>query len=144
MLYIVATPIGNIRDASERMQTILSSVDFILCEDTRRSKKLLQMLNLSVPHLISCHAHNEQARVDRAISDCSLERWVLIFLMLGCRQSLIPECEWCKLHIYPIFRSSLFLVHPLWGQHWLPVDLKRRPITFWDFHHAKPTPYNSG
>ena len=69
MLYIVATPIGNIRDASERMQTILSSVDFILCEDTRRSKKLLQMLNLSVPHLISCHAHNEQARVDKAISE---------------------------------------------------------------------------
>ena len=69
MLYIVATPIGNIRDASERMKTILSSVDFILCEDTRRSKKLLQMLNLPVPHLISCHAHNENARVSRAVKE---------------------------------------------------------------------------
>lgn len=69
MLYIVATPIGNIGDASERMKRILSSVDFILCEDTRRSHKLLQMLDLQAPHLISCHAHNEQARVDRAISE---------------------------------------------------------------------------
>lgn len=69
MLYIVATPIGNVWDASERMKTILSSVDFILCEDTRRSKKLLQMLNLPVPHLISCHAHNENARVSRAIEE---------------------------------------------------------------------------
>ena len=69
MLYIVATPIGNVRDASERMKTILSSVDFILCEDTRRSKKLLQMLNLPIPHLISCHAHNENARVSRAVEE---------------------------------------------------------------------------
>ena len=69
MLYIVATPIGNIHDASERMKSVLGSVDFILCEDTRRSKKLLQMLNVEVPHLISCHAHNEQARVEKAMSE---------------------------------------------------------------------------
>ena len=69
MLYIVATPIGNVLDASERMKTILSSVDFILCEDTRRSKKLLQMLKLPIPHLISCHAHNENARVNRAMEE---------------------------------------------------------------------------
>ena len=72
MLYIVATPIGNILDASERMKTILGSVDFILCEDTRRSKKLLQMLTVPIPHLISCHAHNENARVDKAIDELQL------------------------------------------------------------------------
>ena len=36
---------------------------------TLEEEELLQMLNLSVPHLISCHAHNEQARVDKAISE---------------------------------------------------------------------------
>lgn len=69
MLYVVATPIGNIDDASTRMREVLSGVDFILCEDTRRSKKLLQRLDLAVPHLISCHAHNENKRVDRAIDE---------------------------------------------------------------------------
>ena len=39
------------------------------CVKTLEEAKLLQMLNLSVPHLISCHAHNEQARVDKAISE---------------------------------------------------------------------------
>lgn len=69
MLYVVATPIGNVRDASERMREVLKSVDFILCEDTRRTKKLLQMLGITVPHLISCHAHNENSRVERAIEE---------------------------------------------------------------------------
>ena len=69
MLYVVATPIGNIDDASIRMREVLSSVDFILCEDTRRAKKLLQRLDIVVPHLISCHAHNENKRVERAIEE---------------------------------------------------------------------------
>lgn len=69
MLYVVATPIGNVRDASDRMRETLGSVDFILCEDTRRSKKLLQALQLPVPHLISCHAHNESSRIERALEE---------------------------------------------------------------------------
>ena len=50
------------------MQTILSR-SILFCVKTLEEAKLLQMLNLSVPHLISCHAHNEQARVDKAISE---------------------------------------------------------------------------
>lgn len=69
MLYVVATPIGNVRDASDRMKETLSAVDFILCEDTRRSKKLLQALQLPIPQLISCHAHNESSRIERAIEE---------------------------------------------------------------------------
>ncbi len=45
-LYIVATPIGNLGDISQRMQTVLTEVDIIACEDTRHSRKLLSHLHI--------------------------------------------------------------------------------------------------
>lgn len=59
MLYIVATPIGNLQDISLRAQETLQQVDLIATEDTRHAKKLLQHLNIHKP-LIALHAHNEQ------------------------------------------------------------------------------------
>ena len=62
-LYIVATPIGNLADISQRAIDILSQVDWIAAEDTRHSKKLLQHLMIQ-NRLVSLHDHNEKARVD--------------------------------------------------------------------------------
>lgn len=67
MLYIVGVPIGNMQDLSPHAASVLASVDFILCEDTRRAHKLLRDACIDVPHLISCHAHNEQSRIERAM-----------------------------------------------------------------------------
>lgn len=58
-LYIVATPIGNLADISERGLTTLRDVDVIAAEDTRHSAKLLQHFGISTP-LISVHDHNER------------------------------------------------------------------------------------
>jgi 16S rRNA (cytidine1402-2'-O)-methyltransferase len=58
MLYIVATPIGNLQDLSPRAAKILSTVDLITCEDTRQTQKLLQFLKCKVP-MLALHAHNE-------------------------------------------------------------------------------------
>ena len=69
MLYIVATPIGNPMDISERAKNVLAEVDFILCEDTRRTTRLLHSLSIAVPHLVSCHAHNESKRTERALQE---------------------------------------------------------------------------
>ena len=60
ILYLVATPIGNINEVSNRTLEILNSSDFIACEDTRNTGKLLNMLGIK-KELISCHEHNEEA-----------------------------------------------------------------------------------
>lgn len=62
ILYIVATPIGNLDDISRRALKILQAVDVIAAEDTRHSKKLLQAYQVDTP-LISLHEHNESARI---------------------------------------------------------------------------------
>jgi 16S rRNA (cytidine1402-2'-O)-methyltransferase len=66
ILYIVATPIGNLSDVSMRAQNILSSVSFILCEDTRHTLKLLTHFGIR-NHLESLHIHNEKNKVDYLI-----------------------------------------------------------------------------
>jgi len=61
VLYIVATPIGNLGDISQRAVEVLGQVNWIAAEDTRHSAKLLQHLAIN-NRLISVHDHNEQAK----------------------------------------------------------------------------------
>lgn len=61
-LYVVATPIGNLADLSERAVKVLGQVARVAAEDTRHSQRLLTHLGISVP-LLSLHEHNEAARV---------------------------------------------------------------------------------
>lgn len=60
-LYLVATPIGNLADLSERAIKTLSEVDVIAAEDTRNSAKLLSILGIRKP-LVSYHDHNRRER----------------------------------------------------------------------------------
>lgn len=62
VLYIVATPIGNIEDISHRAVRILKEVNLIAAEDTRHSQRLLQHYSINTP-MLSVHDHNEQARI---------------------------------------------------------------------------------
>lgn len=63
-LFVVATPIGNLADLSERARQVLAAVDLIACEDTRHTQKLLQHLGLKKP-LLSVHDHNERDRIEQ-------------------------------------------------------------------------------
>ena len=58
-LYVVSTPIGNLRDITLRAIDILKKSEYILCEDTRVSKKILKTYNIN-SKLISNHKFNEK------------------------------------------------------------------------------------
>lgn len=66
VLYIVAMPIGNRADITERAKEVLASVDCIAVEDTRHSRPLLQSLGITTP-LMALHEHNETQLVDRLV-----------------------------------------------------------------------------
>ena len=66
LLYLVATPIGNLDEMSPRAIDVLSNADLVACEDTRNTGKLLSFFNISKP-LISLREHNEMEASDKVV-----------------------------------------------------------------------------
>ena len=70
-LYLVATPIGNLSDLSERAVKVLSEADFIAAEDTRNSMRLLSYLGISKP-MVSYFEHNKKERGTKIVDRLAL------------------------------------------------------------------------
>jgi len=70
VLYLVATPIGNLEDISSRAIKTLNDAALIAAEDTRHSRKLLRHYSIGTP-LISYHEHNKLSRVDQILTALS-------------------------------------------------------------------------
>ena len=72
-LILIGTPIGNLGDLSPRAQDTLRSLDALVCEDTRRTRTLLERFGIDRPGIVfSCHEHNEKrsvARMERLLDD---------------------------------------------------------------------------
>ena len=106
-LYIVSTPIGNLLDISQRAIETLRNSDFILCEDTRVSKILLNKFNIK-SNLISYHKFNEKKNLNKIIK--LLKTGSLISLISdagtpsisdpGC--ALINECLKNGINVSPV------------------------------------------
>ena len=78
MLYVVATPIGNLKDITIRALEVLKEVDFVLCEDTRTSGNLLKHYDLN-KELVSFNARMEVNKIDAVIKRLKLgEKCALI------------------------------------------------------------------
>ena len=69
-LYLVATPIGNLADISERAKKVLQEVDFVAAEDTRNSGKLLRCLDIT-QEIVSYHEHNKRSRGEQILARLS-------------------------------------------------------------------------
>lgn len=67
-LWVVATPLGNLGDITERARKVLASADLIFAEDTRRTGKLLQSLDISGKSFVSLHEHNEEKRIKKVLA----------------------------------------------------------------------------
>ena len=66
-LYIGATPIGNLSDISDHLLIVLENINYIFCEDTRITQKLLDILNIqNKPKLISFYKFNENEQINKA------------------------------------------------------------------------------
>ena len=110
-LYIVSTPIGNLSDITLRAINVLSNSEYILCEDTRTSKKLLEKYKIK-SKLISNHKFNETKNLNKIIEILKLEKIVSLISDAGTPtvsdpgRILINECVKNKIRIYPIPGSS--------------------------------------
>tara|TARA_B100001179_G_scaffold72002_1_gene50369 strand:- start:5035 stop:5934 length:900 start_codon:yes stop_codon:yes gene_type:complete len=87
-LFVVATPIGNLKDISPRAVSVLENVDLIASEDTRHSKKLLSKYNIKTRQ-IAYHEYNEEKVVDDLVA--KLLRGVSIALISDAGTPLISD-----------------------------------------------------
>ncbi len=82
MLYLVATPIGNLGDISARALEVLRSVDLVAAEDTRHSGHLLRHFEIKA-RMVSYHAHNEARRTAELLVDLQAGRSVAVITDAG-------------------------------------------------------------
>ncbi|MFB2934705.1 16S rRNA (cytidine(1402)-2'-O)-methyltransferase [Aerosakkonemataceae cyanobacterium BLCC-F154] len=82
ILYLVATPIGNLEDMTFRAIKVLQTVDLIAAEDTRHTGKLLQHFQIKTPQL-SYHEHNRQQRIPQLLSQLSQGKTIALVTDAG-------------------------------------------------------------
>ncbi len=106
-LYLVSTPLGNLKDITLRAIEVLENSDFILCEDTRVSKNLLNKYNIK-SKLISNHKFNEKKNIARIVENLKSGKIISLISDAGtpCISDpgalLVNECINNDIKIFPI------------------------------------------
>lgn len=107
MLFVVATPIGNLGDFGQRAREILAGVEVIAAEDTRRTAKLLAFYGIDTP-LVSYHAYNEAVMTEKLIERMNAgERLALVSdagtpLVSDPGFSLVDRCLRQGINVVPV------------------------------------------
>ena len=110
-LYIVSTPIGNLEDITIRALEVLRKSDYILCEDTRVSKKLLAKYKIK-SKLISNHKFNEKKNIKKIIDILKSNKIVSLISDAGTPtisdpgNIIIKECINNNINLIPITGAS--------------------------------------
>lgn len=113
-LYLVPSPIGNIDDVTPRQRDVLSNVDFVACEDTRNTLKLLNILNIK-KKCVSCHEYNETISSENIIKQIKEGKNVAYLSDAGypCISDpgyiLAKKCIENDIRVIPISGASAFL-----------------------------------
>ena len=106
-LYVVSTPIGNLKDITLRAIEILKQSEYILCEDTRVSKNLLEKYNIK-SKLISNHKFNEKKNINKIIEILKSKMIVSIISDAGTPgisdpgRIIVNECIKNNIDVYPV------------------------------------------
>ena len=110
MLYICATPIGNLDDISLRALEILAKADIILCEDTRNSQKLLNHHGINQKRLIALHDHNENEVSQKVLEWLNQELLIVQISDAGTPGISDPGARLCN-----VLHANQITPHPLPG-----------------------------
>lgn len=113
-LYIVAMPIGNRDDITERAKQVLSAVELIAVEDTRHSRPLLQALGINTP-LLALHEHNELKLVNRLVEQLSAGGTIALISDAGTPLisdpgfPLVRACQQAGVRVVPVPGASALI-----------------------------------
>ena len=109
MLYICATPIGNLKDITYRAIEILLQADIILCEDKRNSSKLLNHYSINQAKLISLHQHNENIVTTKVLDYLAEDKIIVQISDAGTPCISDPGARLCKQFIQDGYKISPLL-----------------------------------
>ena len=100
MLYLVATPIGNLEDISLRALTTLREVDIVASEDTRKTGLLLKHFEIQKPQ-VAFHEHNEERAGERIMALIAEGKRVALVTNAARPVSPILASRWCAARFAP-------------------------------------------
>jgi len=123
VLYVVATPIGNLEDMTLRAIKILKLVQLVAAEDTRRTGILLRHFDIATP-ILSVHEHNEHARVERIVGRLAKGESVALVTDAGTPGISDPGAA-----LVAAIRSAGFTVEPIPGASAVAAAISASGIT---------------